>query len=185
MEESFLEFSRRIRKADKPRCYKIRNSLGVYDAYKYYRKNRPKDKKYVLKESQYFAIIRKINNLLAEHLIKGDDIELPHRMGGFMLMRLDNTIKFDENGKLKVTNPIDWMETLKLWHEDEDAFKKRILVRVDSKETFRIIYNKGNYNNRSYYEFTPNRDLKIRLKTSIKNNMTNTLHCNHRKYHVE
>ena len=62
--ENLVEFKRRVRKLTEHREHKIRNSLGVYDAYKYYRKNKPKDKQYVLSESQYFSIIRQINNFL-------------------------------------------------------------------------------------------------------------------------
>ena len=185
MEESFLEFSRRIRKVHKPRYYKVRNSLGVYDAFKYYRKNKPKDKKYVLKETQYFSLVRKINNILGEHLIKGEDVELPLRMGSLMLMKKDRYVRLDENGKLKTNLPIDWMKTLKLWYEDENARKNKTFVRIEESEIFYIIYNKGNYNNRSYYEFIFNRDLKGRLKRSIKNKRTDTIHSNTRKYYVE
>ena len=60
MEIELREFKRRIKKVNGPRVYSIRNSLGVYDAYKQYRKTKPKDKKYILSESQYFSIIRRI-----------------------------------------------------------------------------------------------------------------------------
>ena len=69
--ETLGEFKRRIKKVNQPREYKVRNSLGVYDGYKYYRKNKPDSKKYVLTESQYFAIIRKINLLLVGDLSAG------------------------------------------------------------------------------------------------------------------
>ena len=60
MRETLGEFKKRIRKVNQPREYKVRNSLGVYDGYKWYRKNKPDGKEFVLSESQYFAIIRKI-----------------------------------------------------------------------------------------------------------------------------
>ena len=50
--ETLGEFKRRIKKVNQPREYKVRNSLGVYDGYKYYRKNKPDSKEYVLTESQ-------------------------------------------------------------------------------------------------------------------------------------
>ena len=49
MEEE--EFRRYVRRASGPRKHKVTGSLGVYDAYKWYRKNKPKDKKYILTES--------------------------------------------------------------------------------------------------------------------------------------
>ena len=58
MEEE--EFKTIIKKAKGPHNHKVKNSLGVYDAYKYYRKIRPKFKEYVLTESMPFM---KIKNL--------------------------------------------------------------------------------------------------------------------------
>ena len=81
--ETLGEFKRRIKKVNQPREYKVRNSLGVYDGYKYYRKNKPDNKEYVLTESQYFAIIRKINLLLVDelltvHIVTGKQIGRAH-----------------------------------------------------------------------------------------------------------
>ena len=47
---SLIEFKKRVRRVSMSREHKIRNSLGVYDGYKYYRKNKHDDKKYVLSE---------------------------------------------------------------------------------------------------------------------------------------
>jgi hypothetical protein len=41
-----------------------------------------------------------------------------------------------KNGKLKVSAPIDWDKTLKLWYEDEESFNKKTLVKVEEKEIF-------------------------------------------------
>jgi hypothetical protein len=46
-----MSFIDDIKKIKEKRNHKIKNSYGVYDAYKYYRKNKPKDKKYILKDS--------------------------------------------------------------------------------------------------------------------------------------
>ena len=66
--------------------------------------------------------------------------------------------------------PIDWDRTLKLWSEDEKAYKERTLVKVEEKEIFKVFYNRrnANYENKSFYEFEVNRDLKRRLKQRIK-----------------
>lgn len=168
--ENLEEFKRRIRKVNHPRKYKISNSLGVYDAYKYYRKNKPKDKQYILSESQYFAIIRKINLLLIEEILSGDDIKLPLHMGIIELRKYNTNIRIDKDGKIHTNLPIDWNKTLELWYEDQEAFKNRTLVKVEEKEIFKIYYNKetANYNNKSFYEFIFNKDLKARLKQKIK-----------------
>lgn len=77
------------------------------------------------------------------------------------------------NGKLHTNLPIDWDRTLKLWAEDEEAYKEKMLVKVEEKEIFKVFYNKGkaNYNNKSFYEFEVNRDLKRRLKQRIKDGL--------------
>lgn len=168
--ENFDDFKRRIRKVNMPREHKIRNSLGVYDGYKYYRKNKPKEKKYVLTESQYFAIIRHINILLAEEIIKGNDVRLPARMGVIDIRKFNKAIRVDENGKVHTNLPIDWNNTLKLWYEDKESYNNKTLIRLEEQEIFKICYNKesANYNNKMYYEFIFNKDMKIRLKHKIK-----------------
>lgn len=165
------EFKKNIRKVKSNRNHKVRNSLGVYDAYKYYRKNKPDDKRYILTESQYFSIIRKINNLFAKELSLGYSIKLPLRMGELELRKYDRQVYFDNNGKLHTNLPIDWDNTLELWYNDEEALKNKTLLRIDSgNNIFKLYYNKNkaNYINKSYYEFTFNKDLRIMLSKNLK-----------------
>lgn len=185
--ESLIEFKKRVRKVSEHREHKIRNSLGIYDGYKYYRKNKPKDKKYILTESQYFAISRQINNLLAEELIKGNDIKLPHRMGVLEIRKYEKDIRMGEDGKVITNLPIDWDSTLKLWYEDEEAHRNKTLIRLDENEIYKIYYNKGiaNYNNRSFYEIVFNKDLRIRLKQNIKKGIIDALYLGRRINYVE
>lgn len=168
--ENIIDFKRRVRKLTEPRKHKVRNSLGVYDAYKYYRKNKPKDKQYVLSESQYFSIIRQINNLLAEEIIEGNNVKLPCRMGEIELRKFDRVVTIDTDGKLHSNLPVDWNKTLQLWYEDEEAHKNKTLIRIEEDEIFKINYDKynANYNNKWFYEIVFNKDLRIRLKQNIK-----------------
>jgi hypothetical protein len=165
-----IEYKKRIKRVDGPRIHKITGSLGVYDSYKKYRKNRPRDKKYVLTESQYFAIVRQINNLLADELSVGKEVVLPKRMGTIELRKYNTNVRFDEYGNLKTNLPIDWNGTLELWYTDEESRNNKTLLRQENKEVFKIYYNKynANYNNKSFYEFRCNKDLKQRLKQNIK-----------------
>ena len=168
--ETLGEFKRRIKKVNQPREYKVRNSLGVYDGYKYYRKNKPDSKEYVLTESQYFAIIRKINLHLVDELLLGHDVKLPKSMGTIEIRKYDRRVRLGMDGKIHTNLPIDWDKTFKLWYEDEEAFKDKTLVRVEENEIFKVYYNResATYNNKSYYEFLFNKDLKTRLKQRIK-----------------
>ena len=167
--EGLEDFKKRIRKVNCPRQYKVNNSLGVYDGYKWLRKNkwfgmRP------LKEHEYYSIIRKINLLLSDEISNGNDIALPYHMGHIELRKGDVYIGIDNDGKLKTNLPIDWNKTLELWYEDEESYKNKTLIKMEEQEIFKIYYNKwsANYNNKSYYEFIFNKDLKVRLKQKIK-----------------
>ena len=168
--ETLGEFKKRIKKVNQPREYKVRNSWGVYDAYKYYRKNKPDSKEYILTESQYFSIIRKINLHLVDELLLSHDVILPKSMGTIEIRKYERIIRLRKNGKIRTNLPIDWDKTLKLWYEDEEAFKDKTLVRIEANEIFKVYYNKesATYKNNSYYEFLFNKDLKIRLKQRIK-----------------
>lgn len=165
----YKEFSAKIRKVGHPGPFKVTNSWGVYDSYKYIRKNKWFDIGRPLTEHEFYTIIRQVNSLLSEEFIKGNDIELPHKLGKLELRKFEKRVSFHD-GKLYTNLPIDWDRTLKLWAEDNEAYKEKVLVRMEEEEIFKVVYNKSkaNYNNKSFYEFNVNRDLKKRLKQRIK-----------------
>ena len=175
--EELINFKRKVLKVDGPRTHKIRNSVGVYDCFKYYRKTRPKGKEYVLSESEYFSIVRHINDILAKQLARGMEIKLPSNMGVLEVRKYNKSIKIDENGKVKTNLPIDWDKTLELWYNDEEARNKKILLRIEVDEIFSLIYNRNSakYTNKSFYDWSFNRDLKKRLKQNIKDGAIDAL----------
>lgn len=156
-------------KLNESRVHKVTNSIGVYSAYKWLRKRQWADVGQRLTEHEFYSIIRRVNNYLAEELSKGVDIKLPHRMGTIELRKVNAYVKF-RDGKLHTNLPIDWNRTLKLWCEDEEAYKSRTLVKMEEKEIFKIYYNKNkaDYTNKSFYQFSANRELKSALKRNIK-----------------
>ena len=165
------DFLKRIKKVNNKRHPKITHSWGVYDGYKYYRKIRPKDKSFVLKDVQYFAIIRTINKMFVDEFLKGLDIIFPEKMGSLRLVKNPAIFKYAKDNKIKTYMPIDWDATLKLWYEDAESYKNKTLVKKEEKEYFRIKYDKtrADYNNKSFYKLEPNRELKLRLKEKIRN----------------
>lgn len=167
----YKEFIKGIKKVNSKRKHKVTNSYGSKDAFYYYRKIKPNNSKYVLTDCQFLQIIRLINNQLRLKLINGNDVLLPEKMGRLELRKYKNTIKF-ENGKIKTNLPINWNATLKLWYDNSDYKIKKQLVREENTETYKVIYNRGkaNYNNKSFYEFNTNRELKLGLKKNIKLN---------------
>lgn len=100
----------------------------------------------------------------------GNDVRLPKSMGTIEIRKYDRRVRLGMDGKIHTNLPIDWDKTLKLWYEDEEAFRDKTLVRVEENEIFKVYYNResATYNNNSYYEFLFNKDLKIRLKQRIK-----------------
>ena len=168
---AFEDFIKEVKKVHAERHHKVTNSYGSKDAFNFYRKIRPLDSKFVLTDCEYLKIIRTINDYLREELINGRDVILPERMGMLEIRKSTNIIKFKE-GKLYTSNPVDWNATLQLWFNHPECKEKKQLVRVESKETFRLHYNKksANFNNKTFYEFKTNRILKQGLKNNIKQN---------------
>lgn len=165
----YNEFKKIVLKVNNSRKHKVTNSNGVYDAYKWIRRNKWLDIGRPLTEHEFYTIIRQVNNLLVESFIEGNDIDLPNRLGKIELRKFEKRVTF-KNGVLYTNLPIDWDKTLKLWAEDNEAYKEKVLVRMEEEEIFKVVYNKSkaNYNNKSFYEFNVNRDLKKRLKQRIK-----------------
>ena len=174
------EFRKKVLKVNKPRLHKVRNSNGIYDAYKWIRKNKWLNIGRPLTEHEFYTIIRQVNNELAYSLIRGDDINLPNRMGRLELRKYDAKIRVDSNNKVITNLPIDWDRTLKLWSEDEEAYKERTLIKMEEKEIFKVFYNKksANYENKSFMQFDVNRDIKRSLTQQIKNRAVDAFKLN-------
>lgn len=167
------EFYSSIRKLKEHRIHKIINSYGIKDYYNYYKSTYDSD--YPITQSQYSNIIRRINILIGEEFLQGNDIILPCRLGRIEIRKYKPKIIIDY-GKIKTNYSIDWNRTLKLWFEDEESRKNKTLVKIKEEEIFKIYYNRiiANYTNKSFYEFSINRKLKRELSKKIKNKEIDT-----------
>lgn len=172
----YQEFRIQTVKANTKKQAKVRGSYGVYDAYKHIRRNKWYDIGRPVTEKEFYSIIRGVNKLLADEIALGHKVTFPSRMGYLELRKVENGVSIVD-GKLKITYPINWDETLRLWFEDEEAKKKKTLVRDESKFRYRVRYNKydATYENKSFYQFDLNRFIKQKLKDNIKSNKTDTL----------
>lgn len=169
MEQTLAEFKTAQKHQGPKKKNKITNSWGVYDYFKYYRTHRPDLHEYVLYESVYFAIIRRVNKLLVEELCRSGEIDLPYRMG--KLKVFTKPVKtFIQNDKVITTRPVDWDKTLELWYEDPVAYQNRSVIYREDNDILSIRYLKATaiYKNKSYYNFTVCRDAKIRIGQAIK-----------------
>lgn len=163
------DFRRQVLRVNEPRKHRINNSVGTYDAYKWIRKNKWLDIGQPISEHDFYTIVRHINDYLAECLSNGQDIILPHKLGRLEIRKFGARVEL-HNGVVKTNLPVDWDKTLKLWFEDEEAYKERTLIKMEEKEIFKVFYNRSraDYENKSFYSFEINRDLKRRLKHNIK-----------------
>jgi len=159
------DFKTSIKRSNTKKEHKITASLGMREAFRYYTK-----KSKSLSEKDFRRVIRYINSILQESLALGEDINLPCRMGRLELRKFKTSVSF-KDGKMITNLPIDWDETLNLWYEDKESFKEKRKVRMEVPEVFRVYYKKStaNYNNKSFFTFKVNRDLKQKLKTNIIN----------------
>ena len=92
-------------------------------------------------------------------------------MGTLELRKKPSRIEIVD-GELVTNLPIDWDATLKLWHEDKEAYDEKILVRYENEAIFKILYNKSTatYKNKSFYDFRPIRTIKKQISRLIKDN---------------
>lgn len=165
------EFKNAILKRDQPREHSIKNSYGVYDYFKYYRRTKPENKKYIMNDHKYYSIINSVNAKIVERLLEGQEFTFPLRMGKLIICEKKFEPTLDKEGNLVYRAPIDWDSTLELWNEDEESFKNKTLVKMNPKTVIRIMYDKAGctYKNKSYYVFQVNRQLKIDINEVAKN----------------
>lgn len=176
MEISIKDFKEQHKRVHDKRNHKIIHSLGIRQAFLFLQRNKWLDIGTSLKESQFQQIIRRVNNLLAFELSKGNEIVFPQRMGSVELRTFKST-PIIKNGKACVNFPVDWDATLELWYTDKESYDNKTLVRFNNRKCYKILYNKSaaNYNNKSFIQFNVNRDIKCIISKHIKNgNITDT-----------
>ena len=165
------DFINTIKKANCKRKITVRNSYGVRDYYKHYRKLIGDNKRLFITELQYFKILKNINKLLAEHFYTLGTLKFPAQMGELELRKTEAKFKLINN-KVKTNLSVDWGKTIELWYEDEESYRLKRLVRNTNKDIYKIVYNKSRarYKNRSYFKFLVNRNLKHLISQNIKEN---------------
>lgn len=167
---TLAEFSAQVRRASSHHVHKITNSYGTYDYFKFYRRTKPREKQYVLTESQYFAIIRKVNTALASQFVRGKELHFPMRMGAIELRKSIRKPRIGENGRVIFNTSIDWDATIKLWYEDPEAYKNKTLIKQESREVFKTFYNRSRatFDNKSMYMFQLNKELRREISKNIR-----------------
>ena len=110
------------------KTFRASGSWGVYDAYKAIRKKGWGRIERPLKEGEFYNIIRSVNNLIAESVANGETIVFPNKMGKLELRKEKKGVEM-YGDKIYISYPVDWPKTHRLWYEDPEAYKNKVLVR--------------------------------------------------------
>lgn len=163
------EFIYKTLKRNEKRKSVITNSYNTQDFYLYYRKELNKLGKTPLDNSTFRKIIKEMHLEIRERLADGEIIELPYGAGEFVVTSYEPKAYLKDN-KLKSNYRIDWNNTLKLWNNDEEAKKNKILLRILDKNIFsvRFFRNHCNYKNAEYIKFRTGRRFKLFLRDRVK-----------------
>lgn len=169
MEEGFKDFLVKVKRAKGKKVFKIKDSFKFRDFYSRFNKAKKRDgRKIIIPIEKYRDIISECNFLLGEELLRTGNIMFPCKMGRLTINKYRVYPELDENDNLIYKAPIDWNKTLKYWYECPEAEKKKILIRVEPGDVFKLCYHRGYYVNKTVFTFSPMRTLKERLKVLIK-----------------
>ena len=186
--ETLREFKSRIRRAcGKRGKSKITDSYGVYDAYRWVRKNKWLDIGTHLTEHQWYRMIQIMHNYFKDKLLHGESVQLPCRMGALELRKFEAAVHLTEDGRIRTTKPVNWDATLELWYNDPEAMANKTLIRFDVKEKYKFYYNKAKskYTNQWCFQFRFNRDMTKAINDALQKGWLNDVAllgiCNNRR----
>lgn len=150
------------------RQHRNKSDYGVPDYYKFYTKKYKK-----ISKTKYNSIITDFNTAVYNLIIEDNLVyQLPF-LGFEILIKKDKRKPKIKDGKLINNVPVDWKATNELWEKDEEAKKKKLLVRYNNSHTsnyvFRIYFKKfkSSLKNRSLYKFKPIRQFQRALAKRI------------------
>lgn len=168
MTKSFDSFRKEVLKTNTKKNFKIKNSYTVQSAYRWVKKNIWKADKHLVSEHDFRVIVKTINQAYADKLLRTNKIVFPLYMGEVEITKRPVKTRII-NGKINTGRKINWKETLQLWYEDEEAKRNKVLVRHEIKESYKIGYrkSKAKFKNKMLINFSPIREIKIKLKEKI------------------
>jgi len=93
------------------RHHKIKDSLGVYDFYKFYKSKLVNTKNKKVNRNTYAKVLTVFfDNLTTEIATTGKSFHLPFRFGIFEIIKSKSNYKEDKKGNI-IVGPIDWKAT--------------------------------------------------------------------------
>ena len=158
------EFRREVLKVDKPRKSKETKTLNNYQIYSNIIKKNP----YLsyIDKYKFVKIIRKVNQLLAEELLKYGCLQLPLKLGKLIISVYESKILYIDKNLIRTTH-VNWDKTLDLWENNDKAKEKKTLVRDLPQNIYRVRWIREGVKNTRCYTFKTCRSLKLKLKEKI------------------
>lgn len=152
------------------RTHKVKSDFGMGDYHRFYNKKYGK-----IERKRYSNIITDFNLLLRDLLIINNVTYSIPSLHFHLVLKKERRRPKIVDGKLINNIPVNWPATNSLWKRDEEAKKKKLLVRYNNSHTsgyiFRILFKKTNakIKYRSVYKFQPNRQFKRDLAKKLNN----------------
>ena len=171
---------------------KIKVHVGMSDFYKHYCLTTFKEKKggrtivhdnsmYAIDRATYGQIVEFFHSRITDEIMLDNfEFKMPARMGTLSIRKRKPKLRFDEEGKLINTMPIDWKATNELWEEDPESKEKKKLVRHMNEHTNGYVpfwyYNPrtGTFRFKNAYKFNATRTVKRALSKVLKDDNINT-----------
>ena len=154
------------------REHKVKCNYGLPQYYKAYKKN-SKDPK---SSKVYSAVLKDYLNANRNAVFNfGYIYVLPQRMGRIEIRKNKAEVKIDKNGKIINKLAPNWQATKRLWAENKEAKKKKIVIKYTNEHTDgyifrpRYIKNTANYKNKSIYRMQVNREMRRNTNSAIMN----------------
>lgn len=151
------------------REHKVKCHYGMGDYHRYYKKRYEKD----ISRTEYSKIVTDFNLELQKLIILENIVYTMPGVNFQLVMMKEKRRPKIKDGKLLNNIPVNFKATRALWERDEEAKKKKLLVRYNNSHTshyvFRIYFKKfaTKIKYRSVYKFQVNRDFKRSINTYI------------------
>lgn len=143
----------------------FKNTGVIPEAYKRYRKSDAEGQQKLTKQ-QFHDIVLACNTWIIAQILKGLVVPLPCALGSLEIVKTPCKRKRD--------NRINWLETKRLWMEDEECRRNKTLVRFEEEYIYEVLYlSKGSkLKHRKNHYFMTSRLLKRQIKKQINKGRT-------------
>ncbi len=120
------EFTDNIKRIHGKRNFKITNSYGCRDYYKYFKRKRKSN----IPEALFHKILEAaIDQIFEQYLALYLRVKLPSKMGELFIKQFEFEIEQRSNGVYFKRTPVDWGKTIWLWEVDPEAYAQRAVVK--------------------------------------------------------